>query len=64
MSENAGGMRAGEYGITKDYVMALRAVRAKWRYLSKLEKNHKRCSQDIILPGILIGELKGTLARS
>ena len=28
VSENAGGMRAAKYGITKDYVMALRAVRA------------------------------------
>jgi glycolate oxidase len=27
VSENAGGMRAAKYGITKDYVMALRAVR-------------------------------------
>jgi glycolate oxidase len=26
VSENAGGMRASKYGITKDYVMALRAV--------------------------------------
>jgi len=26
VSENAGGMRAAKYGITKDYVMALRAV--------------------------------------
>lgn len=26
MAENAGGMRASKYGITKDYVMALRAV--------------------------------------
>jgi len=28
VSENAGGMRAAKYGITKDYVMALKAVRA------------------------------------
>jgi glycolate oxidase len=28
VSENAGGMRAAKYGITKDYVMALRVVRA------------------------------------
>ncbi|MGM0624100.1 MAG: FAD-binding oxidoreductase [Campylobacterota bacterium] len=28
VSENAGGMRAAKYGITKDYVMALRAVLA------------------------------------
>ena len=28
VSENAGGMRAAKYGITKDFVMALRAVRA------------------------------------
>ena len=26
VSENAGGMRAAKYGITKDFVMALRAV--------------------------------------
>ena len=26
VAENAGGMRASKYGITKDYVMALRAV--------------------------------------
>ena len=26
VSENAGGMRAAKYGITKDYVVALRAV--------------------------------------
>ena len=26
VSENAGGMRVAKYGITKDYVMALRAV--------------------------------------
>ena len=27
VSENAGGMRAAKYGITKDFVMAMRAVR-------------------------------------
>ncbi len=27
VNENAGGMRAAKYGITKDYVMAIRAVR-------------------------------------
>ena len=60
VSENAGGMRAAKYGITKDYVMALRAVRAN----GDIIKAGKRTIKDVAgynVPGILVGS-EGTLA--
>jgi len=60
VSENAGGMRAAKYGITKDYVMALRAVRAN----GDIIRAGKRTIKDVAgynTAGILIGS-EGTLA--
>ncbi len=60
VSENAGGMRAAKYGITKDYVMALRAVRANGEVI----RAGKRTIKDVAgynIAGILIAS-EGTLA--
>ena len=60
VSENAGGMRAAKYGITKDYVMALRAVRAN----GDIIRAGKRTIKDVAgynIAGILIAS-EGTLA--
>ena len=60
VSENAGGMRAAKYGITKDYVMALRAVRANGDVI----RAGKRTIKDVAgynIAGILIAS-EGTLA--
>ena len=60
VSENAGGMRAAKYGITKDYVMALRAVRAN----GDIIRAGKRTIKDVAgynVAGILIAS-EGTLA--
>lgn len=60
VSENAGGMRAAKYGITKDYVMALRAVRANGDVI----RAGKRTIKDVAgynVAGILIAS-EGTLA--
>lgn len=59
VSENAGGMRAAKYGITKDYVMALRAVLAD----GKIIRAGKRTIKDVAgynIAGILIAS-EGTL---
>lgn len=60
VSENAGGMRAAKYGITKDYVMALRAVLPSGEVI----RAGKRTIKDVAgynIPGILVGS-EGTLA--
>jgi len=60
VSENAGGMRAAKYGITKDYVMALKAVRAN----GDIIRAGKRTIKDVAgynTAGILIAS-EGTLA--
>ncbi len=60
VSENAGGMRAAKYGITKDYVMAIRAVLPN----GDLIKAGKRTIKDVAgynISGILIAS-EGTLA--
>ncbi|MEA1920986.1 MAG: FAD-linked oxidase C-terminal domain-containing protein [Campylobacterota bacterium] len=60
VNENAGGMRAAKYGITKDYVMAIRAVRPN----GDLIKAGKRTIKDVAgynIAGILIAS-EGTLA--
>ncbi|WP_270969309.1 FAD-linked oxidase C-terminal domain-containing protein [Campylobacter upsaliensis] len=60
VSENAGGMRAAKYGITKDYVMALRAVLANGNII----RAGKRTIKDVAgynLAGILIAS-EGSLA--
>ena len=60
VSENAGGMRAAKYGITKDFVMALRAVLPN----GEIIKAGKRTIKDVAgynIPGILVGS-EGTLA--
>jgi glycolate oxidase len=60
VSENAGGMRAAKYGITKDFVMALRAVRAN----GDIIQAGKRTIKDVAgynTAGILIAS-EGTLA--
>jgi glycolate oxidase len=60
VSENAGGMRAAKYGITKDYVMALRAVRPN----GEIIRAGKRTIKDVAgynIAGILIAS-EGTLA--
>ena len=60
VSENAGGMRAAKYGITKDYVMALRAVLPSGEVI----RAGKRTIKDVAgynLAGILIAS-EGTLA--
>ena len=60
VSENAGGMRAAKYGITKDYVMALRAVLPNGDVI----RAGKRTIKDVAgynLAGILIAS-EGSLA--
>jgi len=60
VAENAGGMRAAKYGITKDYVMALRAVRTN----GDIIRAGKRTIKDVAgynIAGILIAS-EGTLA--
>ncbi len=60
VSENAGGMRAAKYGLTKDYVMALRAVRAN----GDIIRAGKRTIKDVAgynIAGTLIAS-EGTLA--
>ncbi len=60
VSENAGGMRASKYGITKDYVMALRAVLPN----GDIIRAGKKTIKDVAgynIAGILIAS-EGTLA--
>lgn len=60
VSENAGGMRAAKYGITKDYVMALRAVLPS----GEIIQAGKRTIKDVAgynIAGILTAS-EGTLA--
>ena len=60
VAENAGGMRAAKYGITKDYVMAIRAVLPN----GDIIRAGKKTIKDVAgynLAGILIGS-EGTLA--
>ena len=60
VSENAGGMRAAKYGITKDYVMALRAVLPN----GEIIQAGKRTIKDVAgynIAGILTAS-EGTLA--
>jgi glycolate oxidase len=60
VNENAGGMRAAKYGITKDYVMAIRAVLPNGDVI----KAGKRTIKDVAgynISGILIAS-EGTLA--
>lgn len=60
VAENAGGMRAAKYGITKDFVMAMRAVLPN----GDIIKAGKRTIKDVAgynLCGILVGS-EGTLA--
>lgn len=60
VSENAGGMRAAKYGITKDFVMALRAVLPNGDVI----RAGKRTIKDVAgynIAGILIAS-EGTLA--
>jgi glycolate oxidase len=60
VSENAGGMRAAKYGITKDYVMALRAVLPN----GEIIRAGKRTIKDVAgynIAGILTAS-EGTLA--
>ena len=60
VSENAGGMRAAKYGITKDFVMALRAVRPN----GDIIRAGKKTIKDVAgynIAGILIAS-EGTLA--
>lgn len=60
VSENAGGMRAAKYGITKDYVMATRAVLPN----GEIIKAGKRTIKDVAgynISGILVAS-EGTLA--
>ncbi len=60
VSENAGGMRAAKYGITKDYVMALKAVRTN----GDIIRAGKKTIKDVAgynIAGILTGS-EGTLA--
>ena len=59
VSENAGGMRAAKYGITKDYVMALEAVLPN----GEIIRAGKKTIKDVAgynIAGILIGS-EGTL---
>lgn len=60
VSENAGGMRAAKYGITKDYVMALRAVLPNGEIIPAGKKTIKDVA-GYNLAGILVGS-EGTLA--
>ncbi len=60
VSENAGGMRAAKYGITKDFVMAMRAVLANGEVI----RAGKHTIKDVAgynVAGILIAS-EGTLA--
>ncbi|WP_200762658.1 glycolate oxidase subunit GlcD [Nitrosophilus alvini] len=60
VAENAGGMRAAKYGITKDYVMALRAVLPN----GDIIRAGKKTIKDVAgynITGILVGS-EGTLA--
>jgi len=60
VSENAGGMRAAKYGITKDYVMSLKAVLPN----GDIIRAGKRTIKDVAgynIAGILIAS-EGTLA--
>ncbi len=60
VSENAGGMRAAKYGITKDYVMSLKAVLPN----GEIIRAGKRTIKDVAgynVAGILIAS-EGTLA--
>jgi glycolate oxidase len=60
VSENAGGMRAAKYGITKDYVMAMRAVLPN----GDIIRAGKKTIKDVAgynIAGILIAS-EGTLA--
>lgn len=60
VNENAGGMRAAKYGITKDYVMAIRAVLPN----GDIIKAGKKTIKDVAgynIAGILIAS-EGTLA--
>ena len=60
VSENAGGMRAAKYGITKDYVLALRAVLPN----GEIIRVGKRTIKDVAgynIAGLLIAS-EGTLA--
>ncbi len=60
VSENAGGMRAAKYGITKDFVMALRAVLPN----GEIIRAGKKTIKDVAgynIAGILIAS-EGTLA--
>ena len=60
VSENAGGMRAAKYGITKDYVMATRAVLPNGEVI----RAGKRTIKDVAgynISGILVAS-EGTLA--
>jgi len=60
VSENAGGMRAAKYGITKDYVMALKAVRTN----GDIIRAGKKTIKDVAgynIAGILTAS-EGTLA--
>ena len=60
VSENAGGMRAAKYGLTKDYVMSLRAVLPN----GEIIRAGKRTIKDVAgynVAGILIAS-EGTLA--
>ena len=60
VSENAGGMRAAKYGITKDYVMAMEAVLPNGQII----KAGKKTIKDVAgfnIAGILTGS-EGTLA--
>ena len=60
VSENAGGMRAAKYGITKDYVMALRAVLPNGNIIRAGKKTIKDVA-GYNIAGILIAS-EGTLA--
>ncbi len=60
VAENAGGMRAAKYGITKDYVLALRAVLPNGEVIRAGKKTIKDVA-GYNLAGILVGS-EGTLA--
>ena len=60
VAENAGGMRAAKYGITKDYVIALRAVLPSGEIITAGKKTIKDVA-GYNTAGILIGS-EGTLA--
>lgn len=60
VSENAGGMRAAKYGVTKDYVMSLRAVLPNGDII-RAGKDTIKDVAGLNLAGILIGS-EGVLA--